>query len=123
MSISVVIPAYNASKHIAETLGSVLRQSFPADEVLVIDDGSTDDTGAIAARFGAPVRVIRTPNSKLPAARNLGVREAKSEWIALIDSDDLWEENKLERQMQELTRHPEADLCYTGRILLMEAAD
>ena len=123
MSVSVVIPAYNASKYIAQTLESVLRQSLPADEILVVDDGSTDDTGAIAARFGAPVRVIRIPNSKLPAARNLGVREARGEWIAFVDSDDLWEENKLERQMQELTHHPEADLCYTGRILLVEAAD
>jgi glycosyltransferase involved in cell wall biosynthesis len=117
MSISVVIPAFNASKYIAETIHSVLQQTLPADEVLVIDDGSTDNTAAIAASFGPPVRVIRTPNSKLPAARNRGVKEAKGEWIAFVDADDLWAENKLERQMQELSRHPEADLCYTGRIL------
>jgi glycosyltransferase involved in cell wall biosynthesis len=123
MPISVVIPAFNASKYIAETIRSVLRQSLPADEVLVIDDGSTDDTGAIAASFGPPVRVIRIPNSKLPAARNRGVNEAKGEWIAFIDADDLWEDNKLERQMQELSRHPEADLCYTGRVLLDESPD
>jgi glycosyltransferase involved in cell wall biosynthesis len=121
MSISVVIPAFNASKHIAETIHSVLRQTLPADEVLVIDDGSTDNTGAIAASFGSPVRVVRTPNSKLPAARNRGVQEAKGEWIAFVDADDLWEDNKLERQTQELSLHPEADLCYTGRILLVES--
>jgi glycosyltransferase involved in cell wall biosynthesis len=123
MSISVVIPAFNASKYIAETIRSVLRQTLPADEVLVIDDGSSDDTGAIAASFGPPVRVIRIPNSKLPAARNRGVKEAKGEWIAFIDADDLWADNKLERQMQELSRHPEADLCYTGRVLLDESPD
>jgi glycosyltransferase involved in cell wall biosynthesis len=123
MSISVVIPAFNASKYISETIRSVLRQTLPADEVLVIDDGSTDDTGAIAASFGPPVRVIRTANSKLPAARNRGVEEARGEWIAFVDADDLWADNKLERQMQELSRHPEADLCYTGRILLVENPD
>ena len=118
MSISVVIPAFNASKYIVETIRSVLRQTLPADEVLVIDDGSTDNTGAIAVGFGPPVRVIRIPNSKLPAARNRGVKEAKGEWIAFVDADDLWADNKLERQMHELSRHPEADLCYTGRVLL-----
>jgi glycosyltransferase involved in cell wall biosynthesis len=123
MSISVVIPAFNASKYIAQTIKSVLQQTLPADEVLVIDDGSTDNTGAIAASFGSPVRVIRTPNSKLPAARNRGVKEAKGEWIAFVDADDLWADNKLERQMQELSRHPEADLCYTGRVLLVENPD
>jgi glycosyltransferase involved in cell wall biosynthesis len=123
MSISVVIPAFNASKYIAETIHSVLRQTLPADEILVIDDGSTDNTGAIAAGFGSPVRVIRTPNSKLPSSRNRGVKEAKGEWIAFVDADDIWEDNKLERQMEELSRHPEADLCYTGRILLVENAE
>jgi glycosyltransferase involved in cell wall biosynthesis len=123
MSISVVIPAFNASKHISRTIESVLRQTLPADEIVVVDDGSTDDTGAIAASFGPPVRVIRTPNSRLPATRNRGVQEAKGEWIAFIDADDLWVDNKLERQMQELSRHPEADLCYTGRILLVEGPD
>jgi glycosyltransferase involved in cell wall biosynthesis len=121
MSISVVIPAFNASKYIGETIQSVLRQTLPADEVVVIDDGSTDDTSAIAAGFGPPVRVIRIPNSKLPSARNRGVEEAKGEWIAFIDADDLWADNKLERQMQELSRHPEADLCYTGRIVLVQS--
>jgi glycosyltransferase involved in cell wall biosynthesis len=123
MSISVVIPAYNASMFIADTIRSVLAQTLPADEVLVIDDGSTDNTGAIAAGFGPPVRVIRTPNSGLPATRNFGVREAKSEWIAFVDADDIWEPNKLERQMQELSRTPEADLCYTGRIVLIHQGD
>ncbi len=123
MSISVVIPAYNASKFIADTIKSVLAQTLPADEVLVIDDGSTDNTAAIAASFEPSVRVIRTPNRRLPATRNLGVREAKSEWIAFLDADDIWEPNKLERQMQELSRSPEADLCYTGRIVLVQQGD
>ena len=123
MSISVVIPAYNASRFLRETLESVLQQTLPADEVLVIDDGSTDDTAAIAASFGPPVRVISRQNAKLAATRNFGVKEAKSEWIAFIDADDLWLPHKLERQMEELSRHPEADLCYTGRVLLIQQGD
>jgi glycosyltransferase involved in cell wall biosynthesis len=123
MSISVVIPAYNASRFIAETLESVLAQTLQPDEVLVIDDGSTDDTAAIADGFAPRVRVFRRPNSKQSATRNFGVQEATGEWIAFIDSDHLWEPNKLERQMEELVRHPEADICYTGYVFLMQRGD
>jgi glycosyltransferase involved in cell wall biosynthesis len=120
MSISVVIPAYNASRYIAETIESVLQQTLPADEVLVLDDGSTDETASIAEQFGPPVRVIRRPNSRVAATRNAGIQEAVSEWIGFIDADDLWESSKLERQMEELSRHPGADVCYTGRRLLIQ---
>jgi glycosyltransferase involved in cell wall biosynthesis len=116
MSIAVVIPAYNAAEFISDMLESVLRQTLPADEVLVIDDGSTDDTAAIAESFGPPVRVFRRPNSRQGASRNFGVQQSKCEWIAFIDADDLWKENKLERQMQELSKHPDADVCYTGQV-------
>jgi glycosyltransferase involved in cell wall biosynthesis len=120
MSISVIIPAYNAARFIRETVECVLQQTLPPDEVLVIDDGSTDDTASIAESFGPPVRVIRRQNVKLAATRNFGVQEAKSEWVAFLDADDLWQSNKLERQMEELSRNPEADLCYTGRVLLLQ---
>jgi glycosyltransferase involved in cell wall biosynthesis len=123
MSISVVIPAYNRSRYIAETLESVLAQTLPPDEVLVIDDGSTDDTAAIAESFAPRVRVFRRSNQRVAAARNFGVEQATSEWIAFNDADDLWELNKLELQMKELARHPEADLCYTGHVLLMQEGD
>ena len=123
MSISVVIPAYNASPYIRETIQSILHQSLPADEILVIDDGSRDDTAAIAETFGPPVRVFRRPNAKQAVSRNFGIQEATGEWIAFMDSDDLWEHNKLERQMDELAKHPEADICYTGRIDFIEEQD
>jgi glycosyltransferase involved in cell wall biosynthesis len=120
MSISVVIPAYNASRFVSETLRCVLRQTLPADEILLIDDGSTDDTAAIAESFGPPVRVIRRANARQAASRNFGVQEATSEWIAFVDADDLWEVNKLARQMEELARNPLADLCYTARVEFVE---
>lgn len=120
MSISVVIPAYNSSKFIAQTLQSVLGQTFPATEILVIDDGSTDDTATIAERFGPPVRVIRRPNARQAASRNFGVAEATGEWVAFVDADDIWEPNKLERQMGELEVHPDADVCYTARTEMLQ---
>ena len=120
MSISVIIPAYNAAPFIAETIESVLAQTLPPNEVLVIDDGSTDTTADVAGRFPAPVRVIRRPNSRQAASRNFGVKEATSEWIAFVDSDDLWEPNKLARQMEELARNPAASLCYTARVEFTE---
>jgi len=113
----------NRSRFIAETLESVLAQTLQPDEVLVIDDGSTDDTAAIAESFAPQVRVFRRSNQRQAAARNFGVQQATSEWIAFIDADDLWEPNKLERQMEELALHPEADLCYTGHALLMQKGD
>jgi glycosyltransferase involved in cell wall biosynthesis len=114
--ISVVIPAYNSSGFIGATLKSVLGQTLPPEEVLVIDDGSTDDTAAVAESFGTRVRVFRGPNSGPGASRNLGVLQATSEWVAFIDADDLWEPTKLERQMQELSRHPGIDLSYTAHV-------
>jgi glycosyltransferase involved in cell wall biosynthesis len=119
MSVSVVIPAYNSSKFIAQTLESVLAQTYAAKEVLVIDDGSTDDTATIAEQFGAPVRVIRRQNARQAASRNFGVAEATGEWIAFVDADDIWESFKLERQMAELALHPDADVCYAARTELI----
>ena len=120
MSISVVIPAYNASSFLAATLNSILAQTLPADEILVIDDGSKDDTADIAASFGPPVRVIRRANAGQASSRNFGVQQASSEWIAFLDADDLWEPAKLARQIEELARNPAADLCYSGRVEFTE---
>ena len=120
MSISVVIPTYNGSRFIAETLESVFAQTLQPDEVLVIDDGSTDNTAAIVESFAPRVRVFRSSNQRQAAARNFGARQATSEWIAFLDHDDLWMRNKLERQMEELARHPEADICYTGFVAIKQ---
>lgn len=89
-SISCVIPAYNREGMIAEAINSVLSQTFMPDEIIVIDDGSTDDTYLIASRFGGIVRVVKTKNAGASAARNCGAEEAKSKWIAWLDSDDTW---------------------------------
>ncbi len=108
MRIAVVIPAYNAAHLIGPTLASVAAQSRAADEVIVVDDGSTDDTAAVAASIGA--RVISTRNRGLSAARNTGIASAGCDWIALLDADDLWHPDKLARQVHALSLAPDCAL-------------
>ena len=102
-SVTVVIPTYNRAALLDETLRSILAQTIPADEIIVVDDGSTDDTPAICAKYRESVRYVRQDNSGLPAiARNRGIAEAKGNWIALCDSDDLWHPRKLEIELSVL---------------------
>jgi glycosyltransferase involved in cell wall biosynthesis len=109
-TISVVIPAYNAAHFLPRCLGSVLAQTRPAQEVIVVDDGSKDSSGEVAAALGA--RVIRQENRGLAAARNTGIRHATGQWIALLDADDVWSPEKLERQAAAIG--PDVVLVYTG---------
>jgi glycosyltransferase involved in cell wall biosynthesis len=107
-SISVIIPAYNADRFLAETLTSVLSQTVPPLEVLVIDDGSTDATADVARGFGSRVTLIQQPNSGESVARNRAIAAASGEWIAFCDADDLWVPHKLERQCAALDSRPDA---------------
>ncbi len=108
-SISVVIPCYNAAKYLGEAVDSVLRQTCQPLEILVIDDGSTDGSGTLAESYGPPVRVIRQANQGQSAARNRGICEARGEWLALLDADDLWEPEKLRLQLDAL-KHAGSEL-------------
>lgn len=109
--ISVVIPAYNASAHVAATLRSVVAQSAPPAEIIVVDDGSTDDTAAIARAFG--VRVMSQGNRGLSAARNAGTRAATGDYIAYLDADDLWTPDKLAVQFAALASYGEPAFSFT----------
>ena len=103
--VSVVIPAYNASATIDETLRSVRSQTHHALEIIVVDDGSTDDTDAIVKRHASiddRIRVVTQDNAGLAAARNAGWRDAGSDLIAFLDADDLWAPTKIERQLEAL---------------------
>jgi glycosyltransferase involved in cell wall biosynthesis len=111
-TVSVVIPCYNASPFLRETLESVLRQTHPPLEVIVVDDGSTDDSAAIAESFGSPVRVIRQKNQGESVARNRGIDEAHGEWVGLLDADDVWLPEKLERQLE--CAGPDATALHTA---------
>lgn len=92
--ISVVVPARNASETLGSTLDSLLTQTLQPAEIIVVDDGSTDDTSTIAERFGASV--VRTPGVGLPAARNAGVARAAAAWVAFVDADDVFTADHLE---------------------------
>jgi glycosyltransferase involved in cell wall biosynthesis len=118
LGVSVVIPAYNAEPYLEECLRSVLTQTHPVEEVLVIDDGSTDRTQIIAESFGSPVRLLQQQQGGPARARNYGVREARGEWIAFLDADDLFLPHKVEKQLRALAADPEAVLCYTGLVAL-----
>lgn len=110
MRISVVIPAYNAARFLPRCLASVAAQTHAPAEIIVVDDGSTDDTGTIAENLGA--KVIRRPNGGLSAARNTGIECASGEWIALLDADDMWEPQKLAAQVELVSG--DTVLVYTG---------
>jgi glycosyltransferase involved in cell wall biosynthesis len=97
ISFSVVIPTYNRAPLIERAIRSALDQTRAPDEVIIIDDGSTDDTAARVGTFGPPVRYLPQPNKGVAAARNHGVREANGNWIAFLDSDDYWVADHLER--------------------------
>jgi glycosyltransferase involved in cell wall biosynthesis len=95
--VSVIIPAFNCGQFLAETLESALSQTLAAHEVIVVDDGSTDDTLAIAARYEEKIVYVRQVNAGVSAARNAAIERATGNWLAFLDADDLWEPNKLER--------------------------
>ncbi len=113
--VSVVIPAYNAASTIGQTLDSVFSQTFRDFEVVVVDDGSTDQTRDVVAGYGDRIRVLTKVNEAKPAAtRNIGVRAARGELVAFLDADDWWREDKLERQVAVFDGRPDVGLVYTA---------
>lgn len=113
-SVSVVIPAYNAGRYLGEALDSVLAQTLPPREVLVVDDGSTDDTPEVCARYSGRVRYARQENAGVSAARNAGLAAATGEFVALMDADDVCAPERFARQVAALRRRPDAVACLSG---------
>ena len=118
--VSVIIPSYNRGHLVGQTLESVLGQTRLPAEVIVVDDGSTDNTAEVVARFPA-VRYQRIDNSGVCRARNVGVQMARSSWLAFCDSDDLWEKDKLETQFRLLARNPQTEYCFTNFVTFSAA--
>lgn len=112
-TVSVIVPTYNRAAWIGATLRTVLAQTHRPHEVIVIDDGSADDTAAVVAGFGAEVRYVRQDNAGVSAARNHGARIATGDYLAFVDSDDLWHPRKLEVQLLAL-RQTGAHWSITG---------
>ena len=113
-SISVVVTVYNGEEYVAEALTSILGQSHRPDEVIVVDDGSTDATAGELERFAGDIRVIAQANTGHAGALNRGYPEARSDYIAKCDADDIWEPDKLSRQVRALVDHPEVDVAFSG---------
>jgi glycosyltransferase involved in cell wall biosynthesis len=119
--VSIVTPAFNAEAHLAETIESCLAQSYAAFQLLIVDDGSTDETAAIAERFALDdprIRVLRTPNGGPSAARNRAIALACGEFFALLDSDDRWTPDFLEHHVSTLTSRPDLDVITSNAINL-----
>lgn len=106
IKVSVVIPAYNVADHIGRTIESVLKQTHPADEILVIDDGSNDNTADAIRQYEPKVKLICQENGGASAARNTGINAAAHKWIAFLDGDDEWLDEYLEKQIALLGRNP-----------------
>jgi len=115
MQVSVVMPAFNRSWIIREALQSVLSQTFQDFEVIIVDDGSTDNTAEVAASFTDPrVKYIKKDeNAGCAAAYNTGIRAAAGEYVSSLDSDDLWKPDKLEREVRFLDTHPEVQAVFS----------
>jgi glycosyltransferase involved in cell wall biosynthesis len=117
LAVSVLIPAWNAGHTIAETLDSVLAQTFADFEVIVVDDGSTDETAGIVRRFCAAdprFTLVTQPNQGVAAARNLALDRARGEFVAFLDADDAWLPQKLARQLELFRQKPQANLVFTN---------
>ena len=113
-TVSFVIPNYNHARYLGQAIESALAQTYPHVEVIVVDDGSTDDSGAVAAAYGDRIRYIYQRNAGLSAARNTGVQAAQGEYIALLDADDLVEPAYAERLLAVLAQAPAAAGAYCG---------
>jgi glycosyltransferase involved in cell wall biosynthesis len=115
-SVSVIIPTHNRVDVVLRALSSVFTQTRPPDEVIVVDDGSTDDTPDRIPELFPEAVFLRQENQGVSAARNRGIHEARGDLLAFLDSDDEWLPLKLERQLQELEKSPELPLCHTNEI-------
>ncbi len=109
--VSVVIPAFNAGRFISRTIDSVLAQTYGDYEIIVVDDGSVDNTAEVVKSYGPKVRYIYQENAGDGPARNTGISAARGEWIAFLDHDDEWLPQKLQSQMELLGRNPDLSWC------------
>lgn len=120
--ITVVIPTFNRAGLVPLAIRSVLAQTHPAAEIIVVDDGSADRTSEVLAEFGPKIRAIRQQNGGLSAARNTGINAARTEWIAFLDDDDEYAADRLARAAESIARNPHADAHLTNTAIVADGA-
>ncbi len=113
---SVIIPTYNRAIDVVKAVSSVVAQTFTDFECIVVDDGSTDDTWLLLSLFADKIKYVKIEHSGVSKARNTGITVAQSNWIAFLDSDDLWHKTKLQEQYEYITSHPDIYIHQTDEI-------
>lgn len=111
--ISCIVPVFNGELYLAEALDSILNQTYRRREIIVVDDGSTDQTASVMNRYSDQARLLYQDNAGPATARNNGLTQARGEFVAFLDADDLWHPEKLERQFARFRVRPELDLSVT----------
>jgi glycosyltransferase involved in cell wall biosynthesis len=118
--VSVIIPVYNGERYLRQALDSALEQTYPAIEVVAVDDGSTDTSPAILASYGGRIRVVRQTNRGVAEARNVGLRVARGSYLAFLDQDDWWLPEKIECQVERFQLEPDVGLVHTNVVAYNE---
>jgi glycosyltransferase involved in cell wall biosynthesis len=114
-TVSVIMPVYNVERYLAQSIDSVLAQTFQDFELIIVDDGATDGSASIYSAYDDPrIRIIRQKNRGLAGARNTGIRSAKGAFIGLLDSDDIWRPDKLEKHIAHLCSRPDVGVSYSA---------
>lgn len=116
LGVSVIIPTFNRKNILSRAINSVLKQTRSADEIIIVDDGSNDGTDQLIATNYPDIRYISQENRGISSARNKGIEIATGNWIALLDSDDEWLPQKLNRQISAIQKQPEFGICHTNEI-------
>ncbi|MCZ6674311.1 MAG: glycosyltransferase family A protein [Verrucomicrobia bacterium] len=111
--VSCIVPVYNGERYLAETLTSIVEQTYSPMEVIVVDDGSTDGTENVVKQFGSAVKLVRQENAGTPTARNTGILHSLGEFIGFLDADDLWHPEKIARQISQFASQPGLQLSFT----------
>ncbi len=112
--VSVVIPNFNYALYVGDCIESILAQTYGNIEIIVVDDGSTDDSKVVLERYVDKIKIIYSQNYGVNHARNLGLRNCKGEYISFCDSDDYWEPDKIQLQVNLMRQNPDLSLVYTG---------
>jgi len=119
-TVSVIIPTYNNASFLGEAVESVLSQTYKKIEILVVDDGSTDTTAQVIEKYKEQVRYLYKENGGVSSARNRGLEEARGEWVAFLDADDLWLPDKLQSQMEPMIQNDRVGIVTCGAMMINE---